>query len=131
MPAYLVRLIKNRDIVGFFSADDVEELAEAVDECTDVPYCEYLELPSGGIMWTGPATALPLKRGNEDDGKEAEQMPWASAELSESWWDGVYGYREEDWIPFDPDRPERPDSPPAEGPMGPGQVISMKERRRC
>jgi hypothetical protein len=45
VPAYLVRLIKNRGIVGIFVADDIEELAQVVDECTDVPYCEYLELP--------------------------------------------------------------------------------------
>jgi hypothetical protein len=45
VPAYLVRLIKNRDIVGIFVADDIEELAQVVDEGTDVPYCEYLELP--------------------------------------------------------------------------------------
>ncbi|WOH57844.1 hypothetical protein [Bradyrhizobium sp. BWC-3-1] len=130
MPAYLVRLIKNQDIVGFFSAADLEELAEAVDECTDVPYCEYLELPSGGIMWTSPATALPLKRGNEDEGKEAEQIPWVSAELSEGWWDGVYGYREEDWIAFDPHFTEQPDPPFVGRQMGPGNVIPLKGRKR-
>ena len=48
MPAYLVRLIKNRDMVGFFVSDDFDELVTAVDECTDVPACEYVELPSGG-----------------------------------------------------------------------------------
>lgn len=130
MPAYLVRIIKNQDIVGFFSADDLEELAEAVDECTDAPYCEYLELPSGGILWTSPATALPLNRGNEDEGREAERLPWASAELSETWWDGVYGYREEDWIPFDPDFTEGPDPPLVDRQMGPGNVIPLKGRKR-
>jgi hypothetical protein len=25
-----------------------------VDECTDVPGCEYIELPPGGIMWDSP-----------------------------------------------------------------------------
>jgi hypothetical protein len=50
MPAYLVRLIQNRDVVGFFAADDFDDLIVAVDECTDVPACEYVELPPGGMM---------------------------------------------------------------------------------
>ena len=60
MPAYLVRLIKNRDIVGIFVADELEELVEAVDGCTDIDACEFAELPLGGIMWTGPAIAVPV-----------------------------------------------------------------------
>jgi hypothetical protein len=78
MPAYLVRLIKNRDIVGFFAADEFEDLVIAVDECTDVPACEYVELPPGGIMWTGPTLPVPLDRGDpDDDGSKIEVLPWA------------------------------------------------------
>ncbi|MGC2813704.1 MAG: hypothetical protein WA303_25480 [Bradyrhizobium sp.] len=47
MPAYLVRLIKDRDIVGFFAAEDFNDLLLAVDECTDASACEYVELPAG------------------------------------------------------------------------------------
>jgi ferredoxin-like protein FixX len=54
MSAYLVRLIQNRDIVGFFAADDFDDLVIAVDECTEVSACEFVELPPGGIMWTSP-----------------------------------------------------------------------------
>jgi hypothetical protein len=43
MPAYLVRLIQNRDVVGFFAADDFDDLVIIVDECTDVAACEYVE----------------------------------------------------------------------------------------
>ncbi|MGY4431168.1 hypothetical protein ACVWWO_003645 [Bradyrhizobium sp. F1.13.1] len=67
----------------------------------------------------GQVPPLPFRcNAATDEGKEAEQMPRVSAESSETWWDGVYGYREEHWVPFDPDRPERPDSPEADGPMG-------------
>lgn len=49
MPAYLVRTIDEHDIVGFFVADEMEDLLIAVDECTDPADCEYVELPVGGI----------------------------------------------------------------------------------
>lgn len=40
VPAYLVRIIDTRDLVGIFVADDEDYLAIAVDECTD----EYVAL---------------------------------------------------------------------------------------
>jgi hypothetical protein len=49
VPAYLVRLIKDRDIVGFFAAEDFNDLLLAVDECTDASACEYVELPAGAL----------------------------------------------------------------------------------
>jgi hypothetical protein len=64
VPAYLVRLIKNRDLVGFFAADDLDDLAVEVD---DVEACEYVELPPGGIMWTGPAIAVPVAARDDGD----------------------------------------------------------------
>jgi hypothetical protein len=44
VPAYLVRIIDTRDLVGIFVADDEDYLAIAVDECTDAPGCEYVAL---------------------------------------------------------------------------------------
>jgi hypothetical protein len=35
MPAYLVRIINTRDIVGFFFADDLDDLLTTIDECTE------------------------------------------------------------------------------------------------
>ena len=84
MPAYLVRLIQNRDIVGFFAADDFDDLVITVDECTNVGACEHVELPPGGIMWTSPALPVPIDvRDSEDEEAEIERLPWARAELSE------------------------------------------------
>ena len=127
MTGYLVRLTKNRDLVGVFVADDLDELIDSVDECTDVSACEYIEMPPGGIMWTSPAVPVPLSRGEPDDEKSPlQEVPWSAAQLSETWFDVLYGYTEGEWIPFDPDAPSEP--PPLPRPMGPGQVIRMRKR---
>ena len=133
MPAYLVRLIKNRDIVGIFTADDFDDLLIVADECTDVDGCEYVELPPGGIMWESPATAVPLDAGDpEDDTAEVQPIPWAGASLTERWWNFMYGFDEADWIPFvfeDPDDP-RPGPELEPKRMGPGQVIALRKPRK-
>jgi hypothetical protein len=130
VPAYLVRLIKNRDIVGFFAADDFDELVIAVDECTDVPACEYVELPAGGIMWTSPAIPVPIDIPNrEDEEAEIESLPWARAELSELWWSAVYGYTDDEWTRFDPDAPQDPILEPPKKPLGPARVIPIRPRK--
>jgi hypothetical protein len=129
MPAYLVRLIQSRDIVGFFAADEFEDLAMAVDECTDVGACEYLEMPPGGIMWTSPAIPVPVNIGDGDDGEaEIEKLPWARAELSELWWSVVYGCTDDEWTRFDPDAPQEPARPPPKKPKGPATVIPLRKR---
>ncbi|MGM4893096.1 hypothetical protein [Tardiphaga sp. 839_C3_N1_4] len=35
MPTYLVRIIETRDLVGVFSADNIVQLIDIVDEWTD------------------------------------------------------------------------------------------------
>jgi hypothetical protein len=129
MPAYLVRLIKNRDLVGFFAADDFDDLEIAVDECTDVGACEYVELPPGGIMWTSPAIPVPVDVGDrEDEGAEIEELPWATAVLSEPWWHVVYGYANDEWTRFDPEAPQDAPDPPRKQ-MGPARVIPLRPRK--
>lgn len=60
---YLVRLIENKEIVGFFNAVNDYELFWLVDECTDPWACERKKLVGGwGIMWPAPkAFKVPLK----------------------------------------------------------------------
>lgn len=128
MPAYLVRLIQNRDIVGFFAADEFEDLVSAVDECTDVPACEYVELPPGGIMWTGPVIPVPVEINREDEEAEIKELPWASAQMSELWWSVVYGYTDDEWIRFDPDAPQDPMPEPTKRELGPARVIPIRKR---
>ena len=130
MPAFLVRIIKTRDLVGIFVADDELSLEMAVDECTDTLGCEYTELPDGGIMWESPAKPVPLDVGDpEDDESPPEEFPWGGASLSERWWSIAYGFEDVQWEPFDPDAPDeyKPREPP---PLGPGQVIPIRKKRK-
>lgn len=57
MPAYLVRIIDTRDLVGIFIVDDEDDPEFVMDECTDAPGCEYVETPAGGIVWASPGQA--------------------------------------------------------------------------
>ena len=66
MPAYLVRLIDTRDLVGFYFADDAADLVTIIDECTEVADCEYAELPDGGITWESPAISVPIEIDKEE-----------------------------------------------------------------
>ena len=132
MPAYLVRLSDTRDLVGFFFAEEIDELALIVDECTDVPACEYVELPDGGIMWESPSIGVPMeidKDALEVNENDLPDVPWAGASLSESWWSVLYGYTDEHWTRFVPEDPLKPRPPAPRRPIGPGKVIPMRKRR--
>jgi hypothetical protein len=129
MPAYLVRTIDDHDIVGFFAADDMEDLVIAVDECTEPADCEYVELPVGGIMWSSPAITVPLNPGNceDENSHDGEQLPWTNAELSETWWSVVYGFTDNEWTEFFPGQPRKKRVRPPR-PMGPGRVLPYRKR---
>jgi hypothetical protein len=105
MPTYLVRIIESRDLVGIFSADSIHELIVVIDECTEADACEYVRLPTGGVMWTDPATPIPIARAAEEDGSEPDPMPWGDATVTERWWDFLYGYATCRWKRFFPDDP--------------------------
>ena len=130
MPAYLVRMIDTRDMVGFFFAEEVLELEMIVDECTDVPDCEYVELPHGGIMWESPAIDVPIEIDKDSDQDEVDipELPWSGASLTESWWSVLYGYTDERWTRFVPDDPLRPRPPAPRRPLGPGRVVRFRKR---
>jgi hypothetical protein len=131
MPAFLVRVIKSRELVGIFVADDELALEMAVDECTDVPGCEYTELPDGGIMWENPAKPVPLDAGDpENDESPVEVFPWGGASLSERWWYVVYGLEEAEWTPFEDDAPDDPKPAPKSRPVGSAQIIPMRKRAK-
>jgi hypothetical protein len=119
-------------LVGFFFAENADDLELIVDECTDVPDCEYVELPDGGIMWESPAIDVPFqfdKDGPEPaDEDEVPKVPWSGASLTESWWSVFYGYTDEQWARFVPEDPLKARPPAPRRPLGPGRV--MKFRRR-
>src|SRR5258708_5584258 len=129
MPAYLVRLCDTRDLVGFYFADDPDELEIIVDECTDVPDCEYFELPTGGIMWESPAIDIPIeieKSVPDDDEDAVPELPWSGASLSESWWSVLYGRAGVSWTRFVPEDPLKPRPPAPRRPLGPGRVMQFR-----
>jgi hypothetical protein len=132
VPAYLVRLCDTRDLVGFFYADEIDQLELIVDECTDVPDCEYVELPFGGIMWGSPAIDVPIEIGDDSDDTDEDAIPdfpWPSASLSESWWSVLYGYTDEQWTRFVPEHPLKQRPPVPRRPLGPGRVVQFRKRR--
>jgi hypothetical protein len=128
MPAYLVRTIDDHDIVGFFVAEEMEDLLITIDECLDAADCEYVELPSGGILWSSPAIAVPLDPGSDEDenANDGQRLPWARAELSETWWSVVYGYTDDEWTEFFPGKRKARSKPLR--PMGPGRVLPYRRR---
>jgi hypothetical protein len=132
MPAYLVRLIDTRDLVGFFFAEDADDLELVVDECTDVPDCEYVELPDGGIMWESPAIDVPFQFDKDSpeppDEEDVPKVPWSGASLTESWWSVVYGYTDEQWTSFVPQDPLKPRPPAPRRPLGGGAGNSHKKK---
>jgi hypothetical protein len=134
MPAYLVRIIETRDLVGIFVADDEDQVQLAVDECTDVPDCEYIELPDGGVMWESPAVPVPLDtlaRGDDDTAPTGE-LPWARASLTERWWNFVQGFEDTEWKPFCPHvtSPRGDNNSKPNTPLQPGRVVPFKKRIR-
>jgi hypothetical protein len=133
MPAYLVRIIDTRDLVGFFFAEDADDLELIVDECTDVPDCEYVELPDGGIIWESPAIDVPIEIDKESvelpDENAIPDMPWSGASLTEHWWSVLYGYTDEQWTRFVPENPLKPRPPAPRRALGPGRVIPIRRKR--
>ncbi|MDN4981784.1 MULTISPECIES: hypothetical protein [unclassified Bradyrhizobium] len=131
MPAYLVRLIDSRQIVGFFFVDQPEQLANSVNDWTEGDRCEYVKLPAGGLMWPGSAVAVPMTPGPENDANwDIPELPFASATMSESWLNLLYGYPPTlRWTKLKPRRKTDSTSPPTPTPMGSGQVIPMRRPR--
>jgi len=110
-------------------ADDLDELAIAIDECADVDACEYVGLPVGGIMWESPAIPVPISAGDEAELPELPELPWAKAALSGGWWSVIYGYADVTWIRFDPEAPQDPMPDPPRRPMDPARVVPLGPRK--
>lgn len=75
MAIYLVRMQKNKEIVGIFVGANPDDLADLVDECTDPHECEYITLGRGGIHWPKPGMpTVPLLLDAEAVGLDDEEM---------------------------------------------------------
>jgi hypothetical protein len=129
MPAYLVRTTEDHDLVGFFVAEEVDELIDLIDEGTDLGVCEYLELASRGLYWNDPVVPVPIKV-DENDQAEAE-IPWSKADMTWNWSEAVYsiiGDDERVWTPLIPGEPKtpKPTLPPT---RRTGLVVPIRRRR--
>ncbi|WP_441242505.1 hypothetical protein [Tardiphaga sp. 768_D3_N2_1] len=129
MPTYLVRIIETHDLVGVFSADNIVQLIDIVDECTEPDECEYTRMGPGGIMWGSPAIPIPIAIPEDADGGEPDPMPWGEASVTETWWDYFYGYATYRWKRFFPDEPPRPKQPTLPQRPGPGHVVPFRKKR--
>jgi hypothetical protein len=106
MPAYLVRLKKNSELVGLFVSPSDNMLWEFVDECCDPLECEFTKLPPGGIYLPGAgAPKLPTSIEYPVDGPEIPD--WlAGAVVSELWLDVFYSEEHGPiWQPIEPWEP--------------------------
>lgn len=95
MPAYLVRMIKDKDIVGIYSAPTIDYLIELVDECIAAHFCEYLKLPPGGIYWSGSAVAVPLPQITPKNEEQGYELIPGGPNVTEEWLQPFY--EEERW----------------------------------
>jgi hypothetical protein len=103
MNTYLVRLKRNRELVGLFVSPNTEDLWDYVDECTESGECEYLELPPGGFHF--PNAGAPRVPTLTSVPEVEESFPdwFTGAVLSELWYDIFYtGDREAEWEPVVP-----------------------------
>lgn len=58
MPTAFVRLIDNRELVGFFAYSTKEDLFWLTDQVTDPYQCEFLNINHGGFKWEGKGPEL-------------------------------------------------------------------------
>jgi hypothetical protein len=65
----LVRLIKNKELVGIFSYPTKPILFDLIDQCTSPYDCEYIVLHCGGIYWpdrAGKIEKVDLSKDEEE-----------------------------------------------------------------
>lgn len=98
MSAYLVRIAEDHEIVGLFTAPNLEMLCEAIDECCDPQECEYIRLPSIGGLRLSAAGAPAVPDLNDSETDPAPDW-FAGADVSEAWEDIFYTEKKK-WRPI-------------------------------
>lgn len=109
MNTYLVRMIGDparpgieHELVGIFTAGNMEQLREVIDEACPPDDCECAKLPAGGIMWDGPLHGrqdgkVPLPVRDEEKGESLILIPWSECGLSDRWFEVFYGFKKLRW----------------------------------
>ena len=80
-------------------------------------------------MWESPEIAVPIEIDKDDPTniEDFPRIPWSGASLSESWWSVLYGYADDQWTPFFPDRRGEPGRPATGRPLS-GKVVKFRKR---
>jgi len=100
MQVYLVRLRKNKELVGIFASPSSTRLWEFVDECCDPYVCEFLSLPAGGLYLSeSGAPRVPTRKRYPTDERDIPDW-FAGADISELWIHAFYDAAE--WQPIEP-----------------------------
>lgn len=90
MTAYLVRMAADFQVVGIFTADDIEQLAYLVDQACPPSETEYLELPPGGFYVGSQTTAQwPPRLLDDAEFHPEDANPLRGGALDEAWFAAV------------------------------------------
>jgi hypothetical protein len=87
---YLVRLKKNKELVGLFVSPNLDDLWELVDECCSPLECEYVALRAGGVYLSN-AGAPKVPTALDAEGSDPGPDWFAGATVSELWHNVFYG----------------------------------------
>lgn len=103
MNAYLVRLKKNAELVGFFVSPSPDDLGTYVDECCNPYECEFVVLPLGGL-YLHEAGAPTVPTLIPDPEQEDSYPDWFSGATVSELWLGIFhgGHGELEWQSIEP-----------------------------
>lgn len=98
MTAYIARFNEEqqrpRELIGFFFADDRNQLYNMIDECCDVDCCEVMALGPGGIYWDSSVEFVVPYPGEISEA--APGLP-NNASVTDSWTPVLCNENKEDW----------------------------------
>lgn len=80
----LVRLIRNKELVGIFSYPTKPELFDLIDQCTSPYETEYIVLHRGGIYWPDPVVGKIEKADLSKIEEEPEDEVYDNARVCDS-----------------------------------------------
>jgi hypothetical protein len=92
---YVVRMIKDHELIGIFAAHDPYSLFLLVDEREDPTVCEYAEMSEGGIFCTDSFRIEP-----RIDPEDERNIPTAYYGFTEEWSEILKGSWHVGWTSF-------------------------------
>lgn len=99
MPAYLVRIIESRDLVGIFIADDEDDLAFVMDECRMRRGANTSSGRPGSSCGRPPPGRCRSILGIPRTRNPSRRAFRGVRPLTERWWYIAYGMEDVEWTP--------------------------------